>query len=296
MTDRSRSKKKKTAIVFGLTSNHIFAVACVMMDLKKVSPGISDEIVIFYDNELTKRDKVLLNGILPSRFIKYDFPISDTSIFNQGTLNYFSKMVFSKFECLRLLDEYENVLWLDYDILVTGDLSELITPCESGIKMMPSPGCPVRNQLHEPINDYDMDAEANCASTFVFQDNLKNYQQLYAFCYAKLEQYAKYLYCPEQAIFDFMIQEFKLKIQPIDYKVYSPHPLDPGVEDARIVHAFGQPKFWNGLQNEQWNSNYNRWKALGGTRFEVSFKSKLASKLSKVKSQLVAALRGTLRK
>lgn len=296
MTKKAKLTKKDTAIVFGLTSNHIFAVACVMMDLKRMSPKIADEIVIFYDRELKSSDRELLNNIWPSRFIKYNFPIEDTSIFNQGTLNYFSKMVFSKFECLRLLDTYKNVLWLDYDILIKRDISGLLTPSESGIKMMPSPGCPVRNQLHEPVADYDMEAEANCASTFVFQDNLLNYLELYKFCYEKLEKYAKHLFCPEQAIFDFMIQEFKLKIDPIDYKVYSPHPLDPGIEDARIVHAFGQPKFWNGLQNEQWNSNYNRWKALGGTRFEVSFKSKLASKLSKVKSQVVSALQATLRK
>jgi lipopolysaccharide biosynthesis glycosyltransferase len=296
MTDRSGSKKKRTAIVFGLTSNHIFAVACVMMDLKRVSPGISDEIVIFYDKELKKRDKALLNRILPSRFIKYDFPISDMSIFNQGTLNYFSKMVFSKFECLRLLDEYENVLWLDYDILIVGDISELIKPSESGIKMMPSPGCPVRNQLHEPVNDYDMDAEANCASTFVFQDNLKNYQQLYAFCYAKLEQYAKYLYCPEQAIFDFMIQEFKLQIVPLDYKVYSPHPLDEDIENAKILHAFGQPKFWNGLKNKKWTSNYKLWRKFGGTGFESSFKEIIRRKVLKVKYIITSAIEKTISK
>ena len=40
-------KKCNNAVVFGLTSNHIFGVACVMMDLKRLSPGKIDEVVIF---------------------------------------------------------------------------------------------------------------------------------------------------------------------------------------------------------------------------------------------------------
>lgn len=260
------TNKKKNAVVFGLTINHLFAVASVMMDLKKHCPNIADEIVIFCDNEIKDDDKVLLSSILPTRFIIYNFPIKDTTIFNQGTFKYFSKMVFSKYECLRLLNEYENVLWLDYDIVVTKDISELMTTCDSGIKMMSSPGCPVRSQLHEPISDYNMEAEAICASTFVLQDHLKDYMKLYEFCYAKLEKYAKYLYFGEQAIFDFMIQEFNLEISPISNDIYSPHPTDLGkIEKAKILHAYGQPKFWNGLENNQWNINYKNWLAMGGT-------------------------------
>ncbi len=281
--------KNKSAVVFGLTINHLFAVASVMMDLKKHCPNIADEIVIFYDNEIKEKDQILLSSILPTRFIKYMFPIEDTTIFNQGTFKYFSKMVFSKYECLRLLNEYEKVLWLDYDIVITKDISELMTTCDSGIKMMPSPGCPVRKQLHEPISDYNMEAEAICASTFVFQDHLKDYMNLYEFCYEKLEKYAKYLCFGEQAIFDFMIQEFKLKIFPIENNIYSPHPTDiEKIKDAKILHAFGQPKFWNGLENNQWNINYKNWLAMGGTgKTTDPLKKRIFLKISNLKNSMI---------
>ena len=71
-------------------------------------------------------------------------------------------------------------------------------------------GLPVRGQLLEAVSKYDMDAEGICACVFVFQEALSNYKELYSFCYEKLEEYAEILYMPEQAIFDFMLQEFGL--------------------------------------------------------------------------------------
>lgn len=266
-------EKKNTAVVFGLTANHTFAVASVMMDLKKYSPDLADEIVIFH-NGIKESDQMLLQRIIPTRFIKYNFPITDTSIFNQNTLRYFSKMVFSKYECLRLLEEYKNVIWLDYDIVIIKDISELITPSASGIKMMLSPGRCVSEQLHEPIDDYDMHAVPICGSTFVFQDNLKDYLKLYNFCIESLRKYAKYLSLGEQAIFDFMIQEYDLNLEHISHTQYSPHPTDELSPNTKILHAFGQPKFWNGINNIQWNENYKNWLNMGGSKYKAETKIK----------------------
>ena len=259
-------QKKNNAIVFGLTADHIFAVACVMMDLKKISPGLISEVVIFHDG-VSEKDQKILDSILPTRFIKYEFPLKSRKVLYAKSVQQFTKMVFTKFECLRLLSEYKNVMWLDYDMVIKDDLSELFSSCDSGIKMMPG-GLPVRGQLHDAIDEYDMDAEGICACIFVFHDNLENYEEMYNSCYAKLEIYAELLYMPEQAIFDFMIQEFKLKPVPIEGQVYSPHPTDPvNAASAKIIHAYGQPKFWNGLHNDNWDAKYNTWLKMGGSRY-----------------------------
>jgi hypothetical protein len=42
------------------------------------------------------------------------------------------------------------------------------------------------------------------------------------------------------------------------------------LQNAKIIHAFGQPKFWNGIFNEQWNNNYKLWLKVGGTRYKNS--------------------------
>lgn len=257
--------KKNNAVVFGLTADHIFAVACVMMDLKRLSPGMVDEVVILH-NGINEKDKRVLRSILPTRFILYDLTLS-SKVLNARSVQQFTKMVFTKFECLKLLDEYKNVMWLDYDMVIQRDISELFSPSTSGIKMMPG-GLPVSGQLLEAVSEYDMDAEGICACIFVFQETLSNYKELYSFCYSKLEEYAEILYMPEQAIFDFMIQKYSLKFVPIENLLYSPHPSDlQNAPNAKIIHAYGQPKFWNGLHNEQWSNNYNAWLKLGGSKY-----------------------------
>ena len=263
------NQKKDVAIVFGFSNEYVFAVACVMINLKKTTPNWISEVVIFHDG-ISEKEKNLLNKIFPCRFIKYDFPVKNSPLFDKKTISYFSKMVFSKYECLRLLEDYKNVVWLDYDIVITKDISQLSDYCDSGIKMM-FPGCKVREQLHEPIKDYDMELLGICASTFVLQDHLLNYMDMYNFCYEKTEKYAKYLKLPEQGIFDFMIQEFKLKVDIIDSNMYSVHPRElDKIQMAKIIHSAGQAKFWNEINNELWNDFYDRWLKMGGTKYNIN--------------------------
>jgi lipopolysaccharide biosynthesis glycosyltransferase len=279
--------KKNRAVVFAVSKDLAFSVACVMMDIKKLSPNLADEIVVIH-NGIQEKDQKLLTSILPTRFIHYSLPI-DKSLISDDILNYFTEMVFAKFECLRLLDEYENVMLMDYDMVIQEDISELFEHCDSGTKMMPSEVTPVRKQLHVDIEDYDMDVIGNCACIFVFQDHLKNYKKAYDFCYESLIKYHDKIYLPEQAIFDFMIQEFNLQICPIDGKIYSPHPTDSeNAKNAKIIHAYGQPKFWNGLENEQWNKNYKIWIEMGGSKYKkkspiTRVKNKIVNILSRIK-------------
>jgi len=256
--------KKNRAVVFGLSANQVFAVACVMMDIKKLSPDLADEIVIIHDG-INEQDKNILQNILPTKFIDYDFPLKKKEVLDAKAIKYFTKMVFTKFECLRLLNDYRNVMWLDYDIVVQEDIGHLFLPSENGIKMMLG-GIPVRGQLHEEVLEYDMDKEGIVGSLFVFQDNLKNYLDLYKYCYMALEKYVNVLHLGEQAIFDFMLQEFKLQPIFLDGEIYTPHPTNMELaKKAKIIHAYGQPKFWNGLEHSGWNENYKKWLELGGT-------------------------------
>ncbi len=280
--DIEKTQKKRNAVVFGLTANHIFAVACVMMDLKKIVPGLIDEVVIIHDG-ISPKDQMLLESILPSRFILYDFPLKSKKVLRAPSVQHFTKMIFTKFECLRLLDSYQNVAWMDYDIVIQSDISELFSPSDSGFKIAQG-GVSVREQLTEPIAEYDMDAEGMGAHVFVVQDNLKKYTEMYRFCYAKLEEYAQVLFLPEQAIFDFMIQEFEVKPDFFDPKVYGPHPTDMvNTPQAKIIHCWGQPKFWNGTTNIQWDTNYNSWLELGGSKYNPpTVAEKLWRRLKKI--------------
>jgi len=275
--------KKKTAVVFGLTINHIAAVACVMMDLKAKSPDLVDEVVIFCDKNPKKKDIQILNTILPVRIIIYDFPVKDISQFNPELLSHFSKMLFTKFECLRLLDEYRNVIWLDYDLIVQKDISELADYCEQGIKLEALLTQKVSVQFLEPIEEYDMNRHCTGLSTFVVQDNLRDYIKLYKFCYSATVKYASKLYLMEQGIFDIMLQEFNLDYYPLKEEDYCPN-RNNGIEisNAKIFHAYGFPKYWNGLHNESWDNNYKNWLDMGGSKISDNRRSIIEKILVKI--------------
>lgn len=268
---------KKNAVLFTVSSDLVFAVASLMLDIKRLSPSLADEVVVLH-NGISRKDLALLNSILPTRGIFYDIPVNDLKIFRKETLEYFTIMAFAKYEALRLLSDYKTVTYIDPDMVIVGDISDLLDYCESGLKMMPS-GSKVSVQLHNDVNDYDMNKEAISACLFVFQDHA-NYTLLYDFCIKALNKYAYELKFAEQAIFDFMIQEYSLNICPLDKNIYSPHPTDLELlPKARVIHAYGQPKFWNGLENEQWNKNYAEWIRMGGSRFK---RPTLVSKLKKI--------------
>ncbi len=277
-----KTDKKNNAVVFGLTADHTFAVACVMQDLKKVSPNLVDEVVIIHDG-IKDNDKKILESILPCRFIIYDFPLKSHRVLEAKSVQHFTKMVFTKFECLSLLQYYKNVVWMDYDIVIKSDISELFLHSDIGIKMMPG-GLTVRGQLLKDVSDYNMTSEGICSSLLVFQDHLKCYMEMYNFCYDSLEKYAPVLYMPEQAIFDFMIQQFKLSPIPLNRNIYSPHPTDLiNARSAKIIHSYGQTKFWNGINDKQWNKNYDFWLSLGGTPYKhVTFIKKIINKFCKI--------------
>lgn len=287
--------EKKRAVVFCGTSNFAFAMACVIMDLKRFSPGIADEVVIIHDGKIKETDKQIISEIWPTRFIVYDFPFKDLPVFSVGSYNYFTTMVFAKFECLRLLQDYETVLFLDYDIVLKRDISELMKRCDSGMRMLPA-GSDLASQLLEPyrnldLEGYDLQAEGICSSTFVFQDHLADYMRLYDFCHVALKKHAELFYIPDQAVFDLLIQHFKLTFDPIDPVVYTPHPDDRSkIDGAKILHAYGNLKFWNGIKNKQWQDNYSEWLKMGGSRYTPT-RNGIKERLSHIKTLVLYHLR-----
>lgn len=262
---------KKRAVVFGFTGNMAFAVSCVMLDLRRHCLGRFDEVVCLHDGAISPEDMDRMRAILPVRFIEYECPIADLSKVHQGTLGYFSHMVFSKYECLRLLEDYSMVVFLDYDIVLTGSLDDVFAPSPGGVKMLLDGT--VRTQLHPEhrsiaIPGIDMDGHGMCASLFVFEDTLP-YREMLRYVYEVTEEYAPYLYGPEQFGFSMMLQHFGIQdVVPLEGDDLSLHPRDLARRpDARILHAYGQPKFWNGLHDSRWDENYAKWTGMGGSRY-----------------------------
>ena len=75
---------------------------------------------------------------------------------------------------------------------------------------------------------------------------------------------------PEQAVLDFMIQEFNIQPKWLEMDIYAVYPDEAkDLKAAKILHSFGTKKFWSGLENPQWIRNYSEWISLGGSPYRL---------------------------
>lgn len=260
---------KKGVIVTGGTSNDVAAMAVLALNIRETNPNLADEMVI-YHNGISKKDQRLINAIIPARFIVYHCPIK---IRKNEIGSYFTYMLFCKYECFMLLADYEYVIWTDYDVLIRRRLIEIEKAREEqrGITIVANTEKPIRNMFEKEIKNteiykYDLDKESLNTPLFVLNRNLRDYKRLWQWSYEKTNEYQEDLVLAEQCIFSLLVQEFRLQYKAIRPEIYSPHP-DKANEDGLILHAYGQPKFWNGLFNEKWDSYYQQWRKMGGSGY-----------------------------
>lgn len=257
---------KKKALVIGGSSNQSFAMGSFLVNIKVVCPDIADEFVIFHDGALPESDMQFMAQILPIRFIEYRLPEVVADVLKSGA-GHFTPMVFCKYECFKLLADYSTVVWSDYDTVILDDFSEVFTPT-APIKMLLMENGSAQSFLN-PIEEYDMNTWGVCGSLFALQDSLEQYTDMYNFCYEKLYVYCQNLKMGEQAIFDILLQEFCLKPERLQHSIYTPHPSEYAQNpDAKILHAYGGPKFWNGLENVLWQKYYAQWRSMGGSSYK----------------------------
>lgn len=263
----------KTAVVTGGTHKDVSAMGALALNLKDIAPKLVDELIIFHDG-ISKKEQRIISDNFPSRFYDYKFKIKRQDMRANRSLRYFSTMVFCKYECLRLLSEYERVVWLDYDIVIRKDFSEQLD-CKTGLKVIVD-GAMLRQMFLDDAKciagqGYDINRKAFTASFFVVTRQIGDYQKYYEWCREETLKYAAYIDLPEQCIMAMMIQKYKIAYEEL------PQLLHPNVDDgeAAILHASGRPKFWEGLHNDMWDKYYKAWVLLGGSVYRKPFKEKL---------------------
>jgi len=206
--------KKNFAIILCITSNLTFAAANVLFGLKKHSPNLADEIIIFNDG-ISDKDKNIMNGILPCQFIEYKFPIHDTSKFNQVFFNQFTELSFARYEAFTLLNNYKTILYLDVDILVQNDISAIVDFTKTGFGILQGDFIKtmlLENYSKEDFSGFDLEKQGYSSGTFIINDTLKDYDKMSEWCYKATEKYAQQLYLPDQAVINLLCQAFNFQV------------------------------------------------------------------------------------
>lgn len=239
-------------------------MAVLALNVRDKTPGLADEMVVFHDG-VPEGVQEKFNRIMPARFIRYRCPVPKWKLWQNKIIRYFSPMVFCKIECFRLLEEYDTVIWSDYDVIIKEDISDLLRQ-EQIYSFVCDPDKTLRDMFYKSVrkadmSGYDLNGGCICTPLFVLQKGGGDYATYYNWCIQAMNQYMRYLYLPEQAIVTMLVQKYNIPFLTLNNRTYSAHPNLDG-DDVRIIHAYGQPKFWNGLDNEEWNRYYVLWREM----------------------------------
>ena len=251
-----------SVLVTGGTKNDIDAMAVLALNVKEKSPELAQEMIVFHDG-VSEEVQKKFQEILPTRFIKYKCPVPKYKLWQNKIIRYFSPMVFCKIECFKLLEEYETVIWSDYDVIIKEDVQELLNINNQPYSFVCNSETKLRDMFYKTVEKIDMsefnlDAECICTPLFIFRRGNSDYMKHYNWCIQAIKKYIRHLYLPEQAVVTMMAQKFHINYGKINLRIYCSHPKDDG-DDVKIIHAYGQPKFWNGLENKEWNRYFQKW-------------------------------------
>lgn len=267
----------RRALVTGGTRDDVAPIAVFIMNVRDTNAHLFDEVVVFHDG-IKKKDQELINTIFPTRFVRYDFKPKTR---NDEVISYFSRMIYCKYECFALLDEYDVVVWSDYDVVIQDKLDEFCDVNDDRLHILEADSTMrsmfYKDIINKEIMNYNLDGECIMTPLFALSRHMKKYKDIYEWCYDKTEKWGEDLYLPEQCIFSLAAQEFHICTKNFDVGEYARFPSD-AVGGEKIIHAAGQIKFWNGIYNEIWDQNYKCWIELGGTKYsdiKKKFKRKI---------------------
>lgn len=257
------------AVVTCGTADMSFAIGTMLLNFKSKTKIKNYDTFIFSDSKIRQKDKSLFEQKLNCKIIDYICPV-DLSETKNRFIKYFSPIVFSKFETLKLLKSYDQVLYLDYDIVILENIDDLFLK-KDGFAFLEGDRL-IKDTLSENIYEYKTDTECVAAGTFILNSKgLKesNINEMYEFCIFALKEYEDKLMLPEQNVFDLMIQKFSLNVGKLNKDIFALHPSEYNKDfKTKILHCYGKKKFWNNYYFQYWESDYRVWKKIGGSSFK----------------------------
>ena len=269
-----RSTKKPLAILLGFTGNLAFAAGTLALSIGQHMRGREYEIIML-GTDIEDNDKAIMRTLRRCHVSSYTPPESRIS---EWSLQLFSSLCLAKFEMFNLLQDYRCVVWLDCDVAVQGDFSDIVAygPLAMALE---DPSLTANNQtlplimdFFTPVAEYDMLRPHYNTGVVVLNDTLPDPLRLKEWCLEKLDSMGPNLKYPDQAIFNMLAQEFPHLVKEFPHTRFNAHPRNPASLLAPLVHGFGPYKFWeDGLLSSalpEWRRSYQRWLSMGGSPYD----------------------------
>lgn len=260
-------QKKPLAVVMATDDKAAFAAGCALLSLKANSPLLFKKanIIIYYQN-LSQQNRKALRSIGRVFFKEYKLNFSTADI---KTIRRYSQLTLARYECFFLLKEYKQLLWLDLDILVKKELINILKFKKSGFAMAHDDNIVASNFL-KPIKGFDLLKRNFNAGVIVFSENMANPVKVGAWCYQQTKALANKLFWIDQGILNLALQKFSIKPAVLPRKFNSHPVLSPiKTDNALILHAMGNYKFWDNYPFKEWDKFYSEWLGLGGAEVTI---------------------------
>lgn len=278
--------KKKLAIVLCTTINQMFAAGNVLIGLKKHFSLPEDEydIILYVNKKLDKRDENAIKSIYKNAIIniyKSPFPKSFKNI---NCALQWSIMAFARYECFYLIEKYNNVLYLDTDILIQKDIIDLLNIKEN-MGVCYQEADTVRGNVESKLiaqrfnsTKYDLDKKLFNSGIFIINDSITNGNEIKDWCY---KMSVKWLMA-DQPILNLAVQEFNINVYGFS-DAYNRFKLSKkGLKDACIIHALYGGKFWDTNDSAEWNENNKKWIELGGAVYDPKYVENKMKEINKI--------------
>jgi len=242
---------ERKAIAVLLSREMIIGFNVLMHSLLKYNKWLCEkkyDIIIFDDNlKLTDRISIV------TKFFECNILFVDVmknnylNVKRQGTNERLVKTYY-KLEMFRKVGDYERIVFMDVDMVITGDISELFTmPVEyiAGVKGYH----PKEDRLHDYINSGVLVVSKNCINDKVYNDLLK--------MACDIERKL-----PDQEIINEYFKgkiNFLPKIYNVEKRMEGTNNFKDVLEDKRIVHYVNYKPWENHKENEKYPAMISLW-------------------------------------
>lgn len=278
--------KHKNGILLAATKNSAFTIGTLLINIQDLMKEKIDIFYIFHDG-FNKNDINLMQNITnqKAKFILFDKEIFLKKFKNINTffINRWTHMAYARFEALKLLNECENIIYLDFDILILKDISELFELKNQDYALAARKGKTFLKDTINLKNQKFINETIYQAGIIVFNDNIKNPLGCYDFLYS-VEN------INDQGSFSLMVYEKNIKTKDLKDK-YTGSVYWRKSKDASIIHAWGSNnRFWNNALCAKtwpkWHEYYQKWISLGGSSYKDGIKANTTHSYERIRFHL----------
>ena len=263
--------KESNCIVLGVTSDYMFAAANVILAVEKHSPCLIDKYVVYHTKEdpVSDSDKKVAKKLCKKIEFR-QFDIGKDLPQDHPLYKRYSPLFFCRFSIFDLLNEFDNVLYLDADLVIQKDISRIF-------KYKPMAGRPTVKNIRDRVTnkDYfnftDDDFSPNGGLLFVSRE-LPNYKTYRKECCQILSELIainepKFL---DELTFGILNKRHNLGMKRLPRRFNCDCPWENSNE-ATIVHSINNDKFWDHLILKilfpQWSTLNAVWEKAGGSSY-----------------------------